>query len=65
MSPLNSEVLQQLQLNYQVAGMFMDIISPTLKKQIIECRDVNLAALLMKNYESVQAACSLHTSSGL
>jgi hypothetical protein len=43
----------------------MDIISPTLKKQIIECRDVNLAALLMKNYESVQAACSLHTSSGL
>ena len=44
---------------------FMDIISPTLKKQIIESRDVNLAALLMKNYESVQAACSLHTSSGL
>ena len=43
----------------------MDIISPTLKKQIIECRDVNLAVLLMKNYESVQAACSLHTSSGL
>jgi hypothetical protein len=28
----------------------MDIISPTLKKQIIECRDVNLAALLMNNY---------------
>jgi hypothetical protein len=28
-------------------------------------RDVNLAALLMNNYESVQAACSLHTSSGL
>jgi hypothetical protein len=32
---------------------FMDIISPTLKKQIIEGRDVNLAALLMKDYESV------------
>jgi hypothetical protein len=27
--------------------------------------DVNLAALLMKDYESVQAASSLHTSSGL
>ena len=43
----------------------MDIISPTLKKQIIEGRDVNLAALLMTDYESVQAASSLHTSSGL
>ena len=41
---------------------FMDIISPTLKKQIpvLEGRDVNLAALLMKDYESVQAANSLH-----
>jgi hypothetical protein len=41
----------------------VDIISPTLKKQIIEGMDVNLAALLMKDYESVQAASSLHTSS--
>ena len=40
----------------------MDIISPILKKQIIEGRDVNLAALLMK--ESVPATCFLHTSSG-
>jgi hypothetical protein len=31
----------------------MDIISTTLKKQILEGRDVNLAALLMKDYESV------------
>ena len=44
---------------------FMESISPKLKKQIIEGRDVNLAALLMKDYEAVQAACSLHTSSGL
>jgi hypothetical protein len=43
----------------------MDIISTTLKKQILEGRDVNLAALLMKDYESVQAASSLHKSSGL
>jgi hypothetical protein len=43
---------------------FMESISPKLKKQIIEGRDVNLAALLMKDYEAVQAACSLHTSSG-
>jgi hypothetical protein len=41
---------------------FMDIISPTLKKQIpvLEGRDVNLAALLMKDYETVQAANSMH-----
>jgi hypothetical protein len=43
----------------------VDIISPTLKKQIIEGMDVNLAALLMKDYESVQAASSLHTSSDI
>ena len=43
----------------------MDIISTTLKKQILEGRDVNLAALLMKDYESVQAASSLYTSSGI
>jgi hypothetical protein len=43
----------------------MDIISPTLQKQIIEGRDVNLAALLMQDYESVQTASSLYTSSGL
>jgi hypothetical protein len=74
MSPLNSEVLQQLQLNYQVAVVYLSpvwkfqqlpsfaILSPTLKKQIpvLEGRDVNLAALLMKDYESVQAANSLH-----
>ncbi|CAG2252701.1 unnamed protein product [Mytilus edulis] len=44
---------------------FLDIISPALKKQIIEGRDVNLAGLLMKDYESVQAASTLLTSSGL
>jgi hypothetical protein len=43
----------------------MFIISSTLKNQIIEGRGVNVAALLMKAYESVQAASSLHTSSGL
>jgi hypothetical protein len=43
----------------------MESISPKLKKQIIEGRDVNLAALLMKDYESEQAASSLHTSRGL
>jgi hypothetical protein len=35
------------------------IISPTLKKQIIEGRDVNLAALLIKDNESLQAASFL------
>ncbi|VDI42407.1 Hypothetical predicted protein [Mytilus galloprovincialis] len=44
---------------------FLDIISPALTKQIIEGRDVNLAGLLMKDYESVQAASTLLTSSGL
>ena len=44
---------------------FMDIVSPILAKQIIEGSDVNLAALLMKDYESVQAASSLHKSNGL
>ena len=43
----------------------MFIISSTLKNQIIEDRGVNVAALLMKAYESVQAASSLHTSNGL
>ena len=32
---------------------FMDIISTTLNKQILEGRGVNLAALLMKDYESI------------
>jgi len=44
---------------------FVDIISPTLKKQILEDRGINLAALLMKDYESVQAASSLHTAADL
>ena len=43
----------------------MESISPKLKKQIIEGRDVDLAALLRKDYESVQADSSLRTSSGL
>jgi hypothetical protein len=43
----------------------MFIISSTLQNQIIEDRGVNVAALLTKAYESVQAASSLHTSSGL
>jgi hypothetical protein len=41
----------------------MFIISSTLKNQIIEGRGVNLAALLMKDYEYVQAASFIHTSS--
>jgi hypothetical protein len=43
----------------------MDIISSTHNKQIIEGRDVDLAASLRKDYESAQADSSLHTSSGL